>query len=328
MSQPAKNGATAAFTVSYPPYRTDIRHMVDLFEDVAIGYGYAQHRAAAGAVDDRRHAAARGNAQRPRAADAHRPGLQRDHEPAAHDRRASVRAAAAADARRATRKSPIPKLKAYNVVRTHLMGGLFEALRENRRRPMPQRLFEIDNVVELDDDGRDGRGRIAPGGARRNRPRKRLRHGPQRDRRTAARAGLESRVRARSITPRSSPAAPPTVYRRRQADRRSRRSPPRSAHELRPHVSRRPGRTDAAARVLKRSRAIAGLPSSAASAIMAGMLADTLQTIPAFLADTVARRGDEPALGFIRDGELHWRTWREVADDALATSGRDSSCRR
>ena len=30
----------------------------------------------------------------------------------------------------------------------------------------------------------------------------------------------------------------------------------------------------------------------------------------------VARRGDEPALGFIRDGELHWRTWHEVADDA------------
>jgi phenylalanyl-tRNA synthetase beta chain len=43
-----------------------------------------------------------------------------------------------------------PKLKAYNVVRTHLMGGLFEALRENRRRPMPQRLFEIDNVVTLE----------------------------------------------------------------------------------------------------------------------------------------------------------------------------------
>ena len=28
------------FNVSYPAYRTDIRHMVDLFEDVAIGYGY------------------------------------------------------------------------------------------------------------------------------------------------------------------------------------------------------------------------------------------------------------------------------------------------
>jgi phenylalanyl-tRNA synthetase beta chain len=36
------------------------------------------------------------------------------------------------------------------------MGGLFEALRENRRRPMPQRMFEIDNVVELDDAGETG----------------------------------------------------------------------------------------------------------------------------------------------------------------------------
>jgi phenylalanyl-tRNA synthetase beta chain len=49
-----------------------------------------------------------------------------------------------------------PKLKAYNVVRTHLQGGLFEALRENRRRPMPQRMFEIDNVVDLDDSAETG----------------------------------------------------------------------------------------------------------------------------------------------------------------------------
>jgi phenylalanyl-tRNA synthetase beta chain len=35
----AKNGG-GRFTVSYPAYRTDIRHPVDLFEDVAIGYGY------------------------------------------------------------------------------------------------------------------------------------------------------------------------------------------------------------------------------------------------------------------------------------------------
>jgi phenylalanyl-tRNA synthetase beta chain len=49
-----------------------------------------------------------------------------------------------------------PKLKAYNVVRGHLLGGLFEALRENRRRPMPQRLFEIDNVVELDESAETG----------------------------------------------------------------------------------------------------------------------------------------------------------------------------
>ncbi|MEX0610636.1 MAG: phenylalanine--tRNA ligase subunit beta, partial [Pirellulales bacterium] len=37
---PIKNGG-GRFDVSYPPYRTDIRHMVDVLEDVAIGYGYA-----------------------------------------------------------------------------------------------------------------------------------------------------------------------------------------------------------------------------------------------------------------------------------------------
>ena len=36
---PAKNGS-GRFTVAYPRYRTDIRHPVDLLEDVAIGYGY------------------------------------------------------------------------------------------------------------------------------------------------------------------------------------------------------------------------------------------------------------------------------------------------
>jgi long-chain acyl-CoA synthetase len=49
---------------------------------------------------------------------------------------------------------------------------------------------------------------------------------------------------------------------------------------------------------------------------MAVMLANTLPTIPAFLADTVARHGEEQALGFIRASELHWRTWREVFDEA------------
>ena len=41
------------------------------------------------------------------------------------------------------------------------------------------------------------------------------------------------------------------------------------------------------------------------------------QTITEFLANTVARRGDERALGFVRGGELQWRTWREVSGEAL-----------
>lgn len=42
----------------------------------------------------------------------------------------------------------------------------------------------------------------------------------------------------------------------------------------------------------------------------------SLQTIPNFLVDTVTRRGGEPALGSIRDGQLEWHTWREVFDKA------------
>lgn len=36
-------------------------------------------------------------------------------------------------------------------------------------------------------------------------------------------------------------------------------------------------------------------------------------TIPQLLAAAVAARPDQPALGVVRGGELHWRTWRELA---------------
>src|SRR5262245_58634131 len=41
------------------------------------------------------------------------------------------------------------------------------------------------------------------------------------------------------------------------------------------------------------------------------LAADSL-TIPALLAATVARSGDELALGCFRDGALRWHTWRDV----------------
>lgn len=151
--QPAK--ASGRFTVSYPAYRTDIRHMVDLFEDVAIGYGY-------GNIEPRLVRSMTVGAPRPEEVLSDRvrqvliglgyseimslPLTTEEHEferlrLPTPDKYAQV---------------TNPKLKAYNVVRGHLLGGLFEALRENRRRPMPQRLFEIDNVVELDDSAETG----------------------------------------------------------------------------------------------------------------------------------------------------------------------------
>ncbi len=143
------------FTVSYPPYRTDIRHMVDVLEDVAIGYGYANIE--------------------PRLVRSMTVGTPRREETLSERVRQILIGLGYSEIMslpltteehqfdrlrmRAPERYPQvanPKLKAYNVVRTHLMGGLFEALRENRRRPMPQRLFEIDNVVELDDAAETG----------------------------------------------------------------------------------------------------------------------------------------------------------------------------
>lgn len=151
---PAKNGE-GRFTVSYPPYRTDIRHMVDLLEDVAIGYGYANIE--------------------PRLVRSMTVGAPRPEETLSDRVRQILIGLGYSEImslpltteefqfERLRMPTPDrypevanPKLKAYNVVRTHLMGGLFEALRENRRRPMPQRLFEIDNVVELDDTAETG----------------------------------------------------------------------------------------------------------------------------------------------------------------------------
>jgi long-chain acyl-CoA synthetase len=54
---------------------------------------------------------------------------------------------------------------------------------------------------------------------------------------------------------------------------------------------------------------------------MGGMRHELSETIPAFLAATVAARGREPALGYIRAGQLHWRTWHEVADQAQFLAG-------
>jgi phenylalanyl-tRNA synthetase beta chain len=149
----AKQGTSASsaqpLAVSFPAYRTDIRHMVDLFEDVAIGFGYANIE--------------------PKLVRSMTVGTPRPEEVTSDRVRQVLLGLGFSEImslplttedqqyERLRQQTPDrypqvsnPKLKAYNVVRTHLMGGLFEALRENRRRPMPQRYFEIDNVTDLD----------------------------------------------------------------------------------------------------------------------------------------------------------------------------------
>lgn len=142
------------FTVTAPPYRSDVRHMVDLLEDVAIGYGYPNIVPAM--VPSMTISAPRPEEVRSEHARQALFGLgyteimslplttEEEHygrfkmEVPPHARIAN------------------PKIKALTVLRSHLMTGVMSGLTENKRRPMPICLFEMDNVTMLDPAGTNG----------------------------------------------------------------------------------------------------------------------------------------------------------------------------
>lgn len=139
------------FRVTYPAFRGDIRHSVDLLEDLAIGFGYENIEPAlvpTMTVGKPRPEETLSGAARmvmfglgfteimslPMTTEADHFTKLRLAVPERYVRVAN------------------PKLKALTVVRRHLMGGVMNALHHNRRRPMPVRLFELDNCVRLADD--------------------------------------------------------------------------------------------------------------------------------------------------------------------------------
>lgn len=143
------------FEVTYPAFRSDIRHMVDLLEDVAIGFGYENIE--------------------PALVPTMTVGRPRPEEVISGQARTallgmgftevmSLPMTTEADHFEKLRlpvperyvRVANPKLKALTVVRSHLMGGIMNALAANKRRPMPVRLFELDNCVSLDADGLNG----------------------------------------------------------------------------------------------------------------------------------------------------------------------------
>jgi phenylalanyl-tRNA synthetase beta chain len=143
------------FLVHYPAFRTDIRHKVDLLEDLAIGYGYVNIE--------------------PYLVPTMTVGEARKEELLSYDVRSTMIGLGYTEVMslpltteeehflRFRREVPEhyprvanPKLVALKVVRTHLMTGLLQALFENRKRPMPLRLFELDNVAILDEGAETG----------------------------------------------------------------------------------------------------------------------------------------------------------------------------
>jgi phenylalanyl-tRNA synthetase beta chain len=143
------------FEVTYPSFRSDVKHMVDLFEDLAIGYGYQNIKPASIPTM---------TVSRPRPEEALSTSARQVMLGLGYTEIMSLPMTTEEDHFTKFRlavperfvRVANPKLKALTVVRTHLMSGLMTALQESKRRPVPIRLFELDNVMRINDAGKNG----------------------------------------------------------------------------------------------------------------------------------------------------------------------------
>jgi len=135
-------------TLLVPPYRTDIMHEVDLIEDLAIGYGYDKlepmlpnvvtvgERQTIEVLSDRVRRVLIGLGFM----EAMTFTLTNPHTNF-ELMRTSGEAATIAN----------PISEEYTILRTWLLPCLMAVLRANRRHPLPQRVFEVGDVVLLDE---------------------------------------------------------------------------------------------------------------------------------------------------------------------------------
>lgn len=148
--------------VKIPFYRFDVMHEVDLFEDLAIGFGYDELEPTLPSIEvsgepyplkenskiARRVLTGLGFMEvMPYMLSS--PELNFD----------SMRSEGEA----VTIENPVSE--EYSILRTWLLPGLMDVLRENRRHELPQKIFEVDEVVILDEDEETGaRNEVRVGG--------------------------------------------------------------------------------------------------------------------------------------------------------------------
>jgi phenylalanyl-tRNA synthetase beta chain len=140
-------------TLLVPPYRTDIMHEVDLIEDLAIGYGYDRlkptlpnvvtvgEKHPIEAISDKARRVMTGL------------GFMETMNftlTNPHTNFELMRTSGEA----ATIANPISE--EYTILRTWLMPCLMAVLRANKRYPLPQRVFEVGDVVLLDKEAETG----------------------------------------------------------------------------------------------------------------------------------------------------------------------------
>ncbi|MDZ7262109.1 MAG: phenylalanine--tRNA ligase subunit beta [candidate division KSB1 bacterium] len=138
----------SAYEVGFPAFRTDIKHEVDIFEDLAIGYGF--HRIPLHLVPTMTIGEARKEELLSQTVREIMIGLGfteimslnlQSEERHFHKFRMEPGEQHALVAN--------PKTVDQSMVRTHLMTGVMETFHKNRRKAVPQKIFELGNVILL-----------------------------------------------------------------------------------------------------------------------------------------------------------------------------------
>ena len=144
-----------AFQVTYPVFRTDIRHEVDVYEDLAIGYGYDNIK--------------------PQLVTTLTISRQRPEEQVSQTVREVMLGLGFSEIMSLQLQSlerhfdkfldqpgelhvvvGNPKTTEQKILRTHLKTGIMESFFKNRRKQVPQKVFEIGNVIHTDPEAETG----------------------------------------------------------------------------------------------------------------------------------------------------------------------------
>jgi len=143
------------YRVSYPAFRTDIRHEVDVFEDLAIGFGYENIEPAliptltiGEARPEEKISALVRDAMIGLGFTEIMSLLLQSVE--RHFEKFNLKP----DENHVIVENP--KTIEQKVMRNHLMTGILETFNKNRRKAVPQKIFEIGNVVHLNPEMETG----------------------------------------------------------------------------------------------------------------------------------------------------------------------------
>lgn len=147
-------GDDGVYTLRYSAFRSDVKHPVDLYEDVAIAHGYRNFdMALVPTVTVGRERPEEVLATRARAALL---GLGFDEAMTMYQTTAALHFERMQREVQPHVELSNPKAAEYRVIRTDLLPGLLELLEKNRRKPAPLCLFEVSNVVHLDESTETG----------------------------------------------------------------------------------------------------------------------------------------------------------------------------